>query len=170
MAFLPALIRVSDSHGVSALQYQSYPQDAICQYHYEQWKQQSRMCNSRVVPIPVTITVAPVPLFCVSCAHSFTCNPVSNLQIRQPVSLLDENISTRDFFIGMKTQPYFSVCIPTYSNSINYCSLSQQTMRMISCSQPSYSFYPQFFPFVVVPVSRYSYPATCFSVQRPCSY
>ena len=170
IVFLPALIKVSDSHGVSSLQYQSYPQDAVCQYHYEQWKQQSLMFIPPIVPVPVTIAVASAPVFSASCIHSYIGNPVSTIQKRQTVSTPDENISTRDSFIGMKTQPYFSVCIPTYSNSINYCLPSQQAIRMISCSRSSYTFCPQFFPFVVVPISKDSYPAACFSAQRPCSY
>ncbi|KNB43046.1 hypothetical protein JH06_3759 [Blastocystis sp. subtype 4] len=167
---LPALIKVSDSHGVSSLQYQSYPQDTVCQYHYEQWKQQSLMFIPPIIPVPVTIAVASVPVYSASCIHSYNCNPVSTIQKHQTVSTPDENISTRDSFIGIKTQPYFSVCIPTYSNSINYCPLSQQAMRLFSCSQSNYTFYPQSFPFVVVPILRNSYPAGCFSVQRPCSY
>ena len=73
---LPALIKVSDSHGVSSLQYQSYPQDTVCQYHYEQWKQQSLMFIPPIIPVPVTIAVASVPVYSASCIHSYNCNQV----------------------------------------------------------------------------------------------
>ena len=156
---------------MQSLQYQTYPQDAVCKYQYEQWKQQSvAFTLPQIIPVPVTVAVASVPVFNASCLHSYTSNSVSTIQNCTAVSSPDENISTRDSLTGMKTQSYFSVCVPTYPNQINYCPTSQQAMRVISYSQSSCTFYPRIFPFVIAPITRNFFNAACFSIQRPCSY